>query len=199
VDFAFNWLLQFAREPNHPVGVILLALAAGFEYLFPPFPGDTITLFGSSFLVTQHHWNAIVVFVALLCGSQLGAMAAFWVGRRVKARRVLDDPESKQRLDRLVRGFARHGACYLIINRFVPVFRPLFFIAAGLAHMKTGPVLFYSTISAVLWNGLLMTLGILLGVHFDTLMAWLSTYTTVALCVLGAVIICALTLRFRRR
>ncbi len=196
VDFAFEWLKDFVSQPNHPVGLLILCGAALIEYVFPPFPGDMITLFGSSVLVTRYHWNAAVVFAVLLAGSQLGAMVSFHVGKKLA--NPPDLPNTRRRLDRLVKGFARHGPAYLVINRFVPVFRPLFFIAAGMAHMRPWPVFIFSAISSALWNGLLMTLGILVGVHFETLVDWARNYTLIALGLLVLVILTIVLVKRRR-
>ncbi len=115
------------------------------EYLFPPFPGDTVTLFGA-FLVTQYSWNLPLVFGVVLLGSALGAMADFyvgvWMGRRYREGRFLRAPSVRRRVDQVTGAFQRHGEAYIALNRFLPAVRAVFFIAAGMAGLRPARVLF---------------------------------------------------------
>jgi membrane protein DedA with SNARE-associated domain len=83
--------------------------------------------------------------------------------------------------------FHRHGAAYLVLNRFLPGIRSLFFVAAGLAEMRPGAVLGYSALSAALWNLGLIGIGSALGANFETLLAWVERYTLAAWLVIGGV------------
>ena len=69
------YLTALAQEPNHPLGLLFLFLSCVIEYLFPPFPGDTITLFGAV-LITAYHWSFWWMMVVLTLGNLLGATLA---------------------------------------------------------------------------------------------------------------------------
>ena len=69
-----------------PWGLPLLAVAATAEYLFPPFPGDTVTLFGA-FLAVAGKLNWALVWGAVTLGSGVGLTLDWWVGRWLGARR----------------------------------------------------------------------------------------------------------------
>jgi len=99
-----------------------------------------------------------------------------------------------------VAGFARHGPVYVLLNRFLPGIRALFFVAAGLAGRRPAPVLLYATISAVAWNALLMAAGLAVGASWETLHGWFVTYTRIVWALLaGAVAVAAAVWWLRRR
>ena len=205
--------MAYLADKNNPGGFAALALAACIEYVFPPFPGDTITLFGAV-LITAYGWSFAGIFGAVMAGSMAGSMLAFYLGDRWRERRsrahakhgadisvkpgapasvphkapANKDAERSAVIDRLVAKFLRHGAAYLVINRFLPGVRSLFFVAAGLAGMRPLAVLFYSALSAALWNLGLVAIGVLLGANFDTLVGWVRQYMLAVWILIGIIV-----------
>jgi membrane protein DedA with SNARE-associated domain len=178
-------------------GWFALAGAAAIEYVFPPFPGDFVTVL-AAVLVTAASWSALGVLSALTLGSMIGAALTFEIGQRWAARRK--PPSEPQALDRLVAGFRRHGAMYLVLNRFVPGIRSLFFVAAGLAGMRRPAVMLFAGISALLWNLGLFALGAAVGHNLDALERWVRTYTLASVALLvGAVVLWLAYAWWRRR
>jgi membrane protein DedA with SNARE-associated domain len=185
-------LIDVVAANHNTLGLGLLFLSACIEYLFPPFPGDMITVFGAV-LVARDHWSAPAVFGAVTAGSSLGCMIDFAVGRwlgkteerwtRGRLRRF------RPKIDRIVEKFARHGALYLAINRFIPSLRGLFFLAAGMARLPWWKVLAYGTLSAILWNALLLVVGLAVGNSWATLSRLLTQYALAFWIVAAAVAI----------
>src|SRR4051812_33831071 len=69
-----------------PLGYAVLFLAALVEYIFPPFPGDTITLLGGIYAVRgEKSWP--LVFAVVTLGSVLGCAIDYGAGARL-ARRI---------------------------------------------------------------------------------------------------------------
>jgi membrane protein DedA with SNARE-associated domain len=205
VDRITDWLIAFVSRNDNPLGLAILAASAMIEYVVPPFPGDTVTLFGAV-LITAYGWSWWAVLGAVLAGAAAGSMIAFVVGVRVQRRRELHpgrSPQRAARLDQLIRRFERHGAAYLLLNRFLPAFRALLFVAAGMARMPWRTVLLYSLVSAAVWNGMLVGAGALIGGEFDRLAAWVGRYTTAVWIGAGALVALlgarALWRRLRRR
>lgn len=192
-------LRELVGDQDSPVGLAVLAASAGIEYVFPPFPGDFVTVLGAV-LVTGYGWSFAHVLGAVMLGSLLGAFAAFHLGE-VWARRRAADPEAppRPRLDAIVERFRRHGAIYVVINRFVPGIRGLIFVAAGLAGLRRRNVLFYAAVSALVWNLGLMGLGVALGANLDALQTWVERYTVAAWIVLGVVVVVIAVMWRRRR
>jgi len=191
VDWLTDSIVQFVSQENNPLGLLVLCLSAFIEYIFPPFPGDTITLFGA-ILITAYNWSFIAVFSAVMLGSVGGSMVDFYVGLRLqrRAERNPDQPSKRRKtIDKLVRKFENHGAIYLVISRFIPGVRALFFVAAGMAGMRTRAVLFYSFVSAALFNLALIGIGSAVGLNFESLKAFMSRFSLVMWILVGAVIL----------
>ncbi len=203
MDWLTDWLIGFASDRNHPLGLAALFCSAMVEYVFPPFPGDTITLLGA-ILITGYGWSWWMIFGSVVAGSIAGSMIDYWFGLRLRAHpRSGRHPARWAALDRVVARFHRHGPIFLVVNRFVPGIRALFFVAAGLDGMRPRAVLLYGGLSVALWNGLLIALGAALGANLETLERWVKHYTKASWAILiGAVAIYVafrLVARFRRR
>ncbi len=163
-------------------GPVFLALAAAVEYIFPPFPGDTVTLLGG--LYSYLRGNCLpLVFAAIMAGTLLGSSVDYalgrwiaqhyanrgsssWLGRRIK-------PEQ---LDRWRQRFHQREIMWLLLNRFLPAIRGPVFFAAGMAQVPYKRVLFWGGLSALLWNCLLIFTGYALGGQAHKLEALLLSY-----------------------
>ena len=75
-----NQLIDLIARNHNTLGLGILCLSACIEYLFPPFPGDTITVFGA-FLVARRGWSGPAVFGAVTVGSAIGCMLDYAFGR----------------------------------------------------------------------------------------------------------------------
>jgi len=184
---------ELSRDAG-PLALVVLGFAAALEYVFPPFPGDTVTVFGGLFAVRGGH-PFPVVFAVIMVGSLAGAALDYafgwWLGARLATRRdgffarrlplaQLQDWEER---------FRKSGAIWLVLNRFLPAVRGPVFVAAGMARIRPLKVLMFGTISALAWNALLFGAGYAVGNKADRLEALLSTYGRVAWAVLAGVVL----------
>lgn len=172
-------LIDFIARNNNTLGLGVMLLSACIEYLFPPFPGDTITVFGA-FLVARRGWSAPAVFGAVTVGSAIGCMLDYafgvWLGKTEERWTRGRIGKYRPQIDGLIERFGRHGGLYIAINRFIPSLRGLFFIAAGMAKLRWWVVLAYGTVSALAWNALLLLLGVTVGESWDRLVSLFRTY-----------------------
>jgi membrane protein DedA with SNARE-associated domain len=198
VEWLTEWLEGFAGTANHPLGLAILFLSAGIEYVFPPFPGDTVTLFGAV-LVGTWHWSFPIVFAAVTAGSTAGAAVDFLVGRKLHSWREGKERKADAAVRRVLAGFRRWGIWLIAANRFFPGIRAFFFVAAGMAGFSFWPVLGLAFLSAVLWNLLVVGLGIYLGANFDRLRALVGQYQAVVWILLAAAVLAGLCLFLWRR
>jgi membrane protein DedA with SNARE-associated domain len=195
-------ITRFLRHNNNPLGLTLLGLSALVEYVFPPFPGDTVTLFGA-FLVTRHDWSLPLVFVSVMAGSGIGAMIDFyvgvWMGRRYRQGGLLRNERARQQMERVIDAFRRHGEIYVVFNRFLPAVRAVFFLAAGIAGLRPLRVLFFALVSAAAWNALIVGVGYGVGANWHRIRSIFHTYAMVAWAVLGVAVLALLVRWFARR
>ena len=197
LDDVRGWL-----ETNQgPWAYVVLGLASLIEYVFPPFPGDAVALFGI-FLAVTAGYSGPLTFLALNVGATLGGLGAYGFGR------AFADPERRpgflkgerasKALATLAERYREHGGLYLLSNRFLPALRAFFFVAAGIAKIPVWQVMVYGGLSAMLWNALLFVLGWLAGESFDRLEGWVGYYAIGALS-LAAVIAAVMFWRSRRK
>lgn len=170
-----DWLDLVLAWPPLAVYALLFG-GALIEYVFPPFPGDTVVVAGAV-LVGAHGWDVGPVAVAVLAGTVVGAALDLAIGRQIPVERL--SGRTRETVDRIVAGFRRYGPALLAINRFVPGVRALFFVAAGVAGLRPGPVLGWALVSATAWNVLLIAIGTLLGRNLDAWTAWMARYQLV--------------------
>lgn len=186
-------IFEYFQSQSTLYGLILLCLSAGIEYIFPPFPGDTVTIVGA-ILIPEAGWPIEGVFAAVMLGSTAGAVFNWWIGRwlgdyehkETFIHRWLSREPQREKIETLKRRFSKHGSAYITANRFVPAFRSLFFIAAGMSNLRLRNVVFFSALSAALWNSMLLGVGYAVGYNLDRLVLLLDQYTAVVWSLLGA-------------
>ena len=193
-------LFSFIIQNENILGYSILFISSVIEYVFPPFPGDTVTLFGA-FLVAARGWNFFWVFSAATLGSVAGSSIDYMLGYRIKRwREGKIDPENhisrkgsklltKERLDFIKEKIDSYGPAYIILNRFMPGIRAFFFLAAGLAEMNFLSVMFYNLISVILWNLGIIYIGILIGANWSRLLVIFKTYSQVVSALIVIVVI----------
>lgn len=173
-------------QQTGPYALVVLFGASLIEYVFPPFPGDTVVLFGA-FYAVQGVQPLPLVFLAVTAGSVVGATVDYLIGRRIgqaMERRVPQEPKrfrwaSLDQVHRLEAAYRRHGDLYILINRFLPGVRGFFFLGAGMAGMPMSRVIGLGAISAALWNCVLLGAGWAVGENLDELERLFRTYSVV--------------------
>jgi membrane protein DedA with SNARE-associated domain len=168
---------------------LILVFGSFVEYIFPPFPGDTLVILGAWYSVHGAlSWP--MSFLAVTAGAMAGALVDYRVG--VALARGMDraahrrGPLSAERLHRVERGYRRYGAWFLIANRFLPGVRAFLFVAAGASGIPLSKVLLFGGLSAVLWNALLLAVGAALVTNLDQLLRLVAEYTIGAWIAMGS-------------
>lgn len=193
-------ILRWVEHTEGPLPYVVLALGGASEYVVPILPGDTVTLFGA-FLATTTGRHPLLVYAAINIGSIGGSLLAYAFGRWLAGRPgspVFKSPRTRKAIRVIQARFARHGAMYLAINRFLPALRAFFFVAAGMIRMPVWQVLLYGGLSALAWNALILAVAWTVGDNWDALQRLFSRYTTGTLIVI-AVVLAGLGVRWALR
>jgi membrane protein DedA with SNARE-associated domain len=164
-----------------PLGYLALFAASLIEYVFPPFPGDTVVLLGGVFAVRgQRSWA--LVLAAVTIGSVLGAAIDYIIGSRLARRfeRRGDFAERHPHVVRLQMKMRAGGIPLIAFNRFMPGVRGLIFLAAGASGMDFRRVMVWGALSALLWNALILAVGIAVGGNAERLARFVHDYNRVA-------------------
>ena len=183
-------LLSFIIQNENVFGYGILFISSIIEYIFPPFPGDTVTLFGA-FLVAARGWNFYWVFSTATFGSVIGSSIDYFIGYRIrigvanntglgkgiKSRftRLL----TKERVNFIKDKIDKYGPAYIMLNRFMPGIRAFFFFAAGAVGMSFLKVTFYNLISVIVWNLIIISVGIFIGSNWTRLFSIFEAYSKI--------------------
>lgn len=169
---------------------VALFLCAYVENIFPPIPGDTVTVF-AAYLVGRSGQNIAGIMAATTAGSSAGFMTYYALGRLIH-------PEYFARknfrffpaanIERAGQWFRRFGYWVILLNRFFSSFRAVISIVAGMYRLPWPQVFLLSGISCLVWNGLLIWTGYLLGSNWLLIENILKQYSRVLLLVALALV-----------
>jgi membrane-associated protein len=135
-------------------------------FVVTPFlPGDTL-LFVSGAVAAAGGMEpaplAATLVVAALCGDNVN----YWIGRFLGPR-VFQRENSRwlnrENLDHTHAFLERHGPKAIILARFVPLVRTFMPFVCGIGRLTYARFLGFSVLGALLWVGLLVTVGYFFG------------------------------------
>ncbi len=158
-----GWLLQLV-ETLGPVGVGVSIL---LETVIPPIPSEAV-LGLAGVLINDGQMDIVPVILFATLGSVLGAIFFYYIGRALGPRRshaFLDRLPLVETadVDRTFAWFERHGRSAVFFGRMVPIVRSFISVPAGVVRMPFGQFILYSAAGSLIWNSLLVTLGVLAG------------------------------------
>ncbi len=174
----------------------LLLAASGFiENVFPPWPGDTVTVAGGALAGTGviSLWSlCISVFV----GSMAGALFMYFLGtnvldffrRRIKLKSIqeLTDPEH---LKKSHDWFEKYGIWAVVFSRFSAGIRFFVSIVAGMVKMNIVVFTLAFSAATVLWNAILIYVGYVLGNNWQQAKEFLRVYNIIVMVIIGLIVL----------
>lgn len=163
-----------------PVGVGLAILA---ETVIPPIPSEAV-LGLAGVLINDGEMNIVPVVLFATLGSLLGAVFFYYVGRALGPRRshaFLDRLPLVETadVDKTFAWFERHGRSAVFFGRMVPIVRSFISVPAGVVRMPFGQFLLFTAGGSLIWNSLLIGLGVVAGDFVRDNLHWLD-YALVA-------------------
>jgi membrane protein DedA with SNARE-associated domain len=181
-----------------------LGLASLIEYLFPPFPGDTVSVLGGAWAAREDR-SLLLVHLLLTFGSVVGITLTWRLGRGL-AGKLRHAPPGSRLLGLEVANIHRaqalmrtKGDWVLLSNRFLPSFRSVLFIAAGAAEIPLWRALALGTISAAVFNGILLAVGVAVGTNAERIAEFFRHFRIASLVGIGLVVLLLLTRFLWRR
>jgi len=114
----------------------ILFLSSFIENIFPPIPGDLITLTGGG-LAAAGRLNLFMVFIVVYAGGISSMMLIYYLGY-ARGRKFFIEKNyklfSREDILRLDKWFLRRGNLLLISNRFIVGFRAAMALVAGISR-----------------------------------------------------------------
>jgi len=182
-----------AIAPHWAYGVIGLGVA--IENVFPPIPADTFVVLGA-FLSVHGRITGTGVFAVTWCSNTAAALLTYAVARRwgrvvvnTRLGRWILRPRQLERLAALYHG---HGSKIIFFSRFLPAFRVLVPVFAGISHLSLWRTAIPIAIASALWYGVLVTAGVLAGRNWQLIVATMGNVNA-ALLIVAAIIGSVLT------
>lgn len=154
---------------NELILYLLLFTSAVLENIFPPVPGDTITVLGA-FFVGKGILSFPVVYAVTTLGSTCGFMILFYIGYFLEREffMKMDLPVfSAKSIVSAEKWFEKYGYYVVLANRFIPGIRSVVSIAAGITILRPQRVFLFALISAAVWNFIWIYAGYSLGNNWE--------------------------------
>jgi membrane protein DedA with SNARE-associated domain len=189
VDAMGGWITGTLSSMGY-IGVVWLTF---LENVFPPIPSELIMPL-AGYLVAQGRMTMVGAVLAGTAGSILGALLLYYVGRwygedrlkRFASRHGRWLTLSPDDIDRASKWFAERGTWAVFVCRLIPGLRSLISIPAGIHCMSLPKFLAATALGTLLWTGLLVYLGNLLGENFERVGQYIDPVTKV---VLGGIVL----------
>jgi membrane protein DedA with SNARE-associated domain len=175
LDFIDKIVIPFLDQLYGAVGYLGLFLAMTIESAMIPLPSELILPF-AGFLVsdstkleplTGASWGFWAVVLAGTAGNTSGSLISYaigaWGGRPFLERYGKYLLIRHHDIELAERFFARWGSETAFFSRLLPIVRTFISFPAGVARMRLGRFVVYSTVGAFLWSTVLVYAGTVLG------------------------------------
>lgn len=179
-----EYIESLISQVDPMLAYLILFLSAFVENTFPPIPGDTVTVIGA-YLITIGKLSFLGVWISTTLGSVLGFMTMHVIGLMVGARFLKNEKRAKifgfNNIRKITVWFADWGYWIILANRFLSGTRSVISIFSGMAGLSWIRVLLLSFLSALIWNGLLMYAGYMLGINWENITGIVSQYNKIVI------------------
>ena len=160
------WVVDRVRDWGY-AGIFAMMFV---ESSFVPFPSE-VAMIPAGFLAARGEMDPFVATAAGLFGSLGGALLnyglAVWLGLPVLERVGRYFLIGPQQFEAAERYFEDHGEITTFAARLIPGVRQLISVPAGLARMRLGRFVLYTSLGAGLWSAVLVAVGYLAGAQED--------------------------------
>ena len=170
---------------------VVLFFFSYIENVFPPSPSDLVVVIGGSLISTGtiHFFPTLILTTA---GGVLGFMTLYLFGSQLD-KKIIRAGKIKfisiEALDKVESWFIKYGFGIILANRFLPGTRSVISFFAGLSELDAKKTVILSTISALVWNAIIIYAGILFGNNIPMVDKYLSAYSNIVLIITAAVVV----------
>ena len=162
-------------------GYLGIFLLMALENIVPPIPSEVIMGLGGM-AVARGDMALVPLVLVGTAGTTAGNYFWYWIGRRVGVARFRPFVERHGRwltlawkdVEAIERFFHRRGEWVIFVCRFLPAFRTMISLPAGMASMPNWKFFLFTFAGSAIWNSVLAGAGLMLGWHFDALQRYVG-------------------------
>jgi membrane protein DedA with SNARE-associated domain len=180
IDAVLDWLAGLPPELIY----LVIGLGAATENVVPPVPADTFVLLGA-FLAESGRASPWLVFAVTWVSNVASAVGVYFLAHRFGSdffgTRIGHWLLKPRQLEQIGVFYGRWGPPAIFISRFLPAFRALVPVFAGVTRTPLRRVLAPMALASALWYGALVYLGALAGRNWDAIVAFMSQASTLLL------------------
>jgi membrane protein DedA with SNARE-associated domain len=161
-----DWLVYF-----------LIGAAAALENLIPPIPADVIVVVGAVIAGAggaDPGWLFIVVWISNVASALLVYLLGLRYGAGFFQTRLGTFLLAPPQVAALSRAYRRFGFPIIFLSRFLPVFRPIVPVFAGVARVPFLATALPVGFASALWYGLLVYAGSAAGANWQRVLEMLA-------------------------
>ena len=171
-----------------PLLLIYAVIGAGaaVENFIPPIPADTFVLLGA-FLAAGGHGNPFAVFFITWISNIASAVIVYFISyhygqgffKKPIGHWLINEKQMKQ-----IGGFyEKWGIPAIFFSRFLPTFRAMVPVFAGVTHVNFFKVFIPMTLASGVWYGFVVYVGASFGKNWDAVMGFFNRFSTILLIV----------------
>jgi membrane protein DedA with SNARE-associated domain len=178
----------FLLDLVEKLGAVGVGLTILIETVIPPIPSEAV-LGAAGVLINDGRMSVVPVVLWATVGSLVGALVLYSIGRALGPRRShafldrLPLVETSD-VDRTFEWFEKHGRSAVFFGRMVPIVRSFVSVPAGVVKMPLPQFLLYTAGGSLIWNSLLIGLGVAAGDFVQANLHYLD-YAVVAVVVIA--------------
>lgn len=170
--------------------LLIAAFVTFLENIFPPSPSDTVLIFIGS-LIPLNAVDFIPLLISATIGSTAGFIVMFWLGYKFGIK-IVDSNRFKfinsETLKKPEEWFRKWGYLIIVVNRFLSGTRAVISFFAGMSKLNFNKTTFFCFISALLWNAILISLGVFFGNNWELADYYITLYGWIIFPILAIVI-----------
>ena len=170
-------IITLNNLPNETI-YFLLFFIAFIEYVLPPFPGDTLMVFGA-YLAGTGKLDILIVYILTTLGSIIGFLILFFIGKYYGRKFFLKKNYRffpKELIFQIEKWFQRYGVGLITVNRFLSGARSAVSLFAGMSNTNVYSTTLAALGSSMIWNALLLSGGYFLGKNWQLVVTIVMRY-----------------------
>jgi membrane protein DedA with SNARE-associated domain len=173
---------------------LIVGFAAAMENLVPPVPADVVILLGGVIAGAggAHPW---LLFSVVWLGNVGSALLVYAIGIRYGSA-FLSGPLGRfllapAQVRSLAGAYQRFGFPIIFVSRFLPVFRPIVPVFAGISRLGVWRTAIPIALASGVWYGLLVYLGTVAGENLDAVFGYIARIGSWLWAIAGVLILLA--------